>query len=56
MMVAGMGQALARDAAIHSAVTTDPKPDAAHPAGEQLGGWRLCGRDRERDRTDEPTR
>ena len=25
-----------------------------HPAGEQLGGWRLCGRDRERDRTDEP--
>ena len=33
MMVAGMGQALARDAAIHSAVTTDPKPDAAHPAG-----------------------
>ena len=28
----------------------------AHPAGEQLGRWRLCGRDRERDRTDEPPR
>ena len=33
ILVAGMGHAQARDAAIHPAVTTDPKPDATHPAG-----------------------